>query len=25
MLNPDQQREVVGLIEGADRARHHRS
>ena len=25
MLNPDQQREVVGLIEGADRVRRHRS
>jgi DNA-binding MarR family transcriptional regulator len=25
MLNPDQRREVVGLIEGADRARGHRS
>jgi DNA-binding MarR family transcriptional regulator len=25
MLNPDQRREVVGLIEGADRARRHRS
>jgi DNA-binding MarR family transcriptional regulator len=25
MLNPDQRREVVGLIEGADRAHRHRS
>jgi DNA-binding MarR family transcriptional regulator len=25
MLNPDQRREVVGLIEGADRVRRHRS
>ena len=25
MLNPDQRREVTGLIEGADRARRHRS
>ena len=25
MLNPDQRREVVGLIEGADHARRHRS
>ena len=25
MLNPDQRREVMGLIEGADRARRHRS
>jgi DNA-binding MarR family transcriptional regulator len=25
MLNPDQRREVVGLIEGADRARGHQS
>ncbi len=25
MLNPDQRREVVGLVEGADRARRHRS
>jgi DNA-binding MarR family transcriptional regulator len=25
MLNPDQRREVVGLIEGAERARRHRS
>jgi DNA-binding MarR family transcriptional regulator len=25
MLDPDQRREVVGLIEGAERVRHHRS